>query len=200
MSKISEKVVVITVVTLTDEQLYSKNKRVEDLILQIANGDKNAVGDLYEFVKTDVYAYALSKLKNKTDAEDVLHDTFVNVYKYACKYKPIGKPMAWIITIERNLIKRWFQLQVRTAVIDDSLENTFYRSDFESERINSEFLRELLKTLSEEEREIISLHVVSGFKHKEIARLLCKPLSTVLSKYNRAIKKLKVIIKEGEDA
>lgn len=189
----------ITVFTLTDEQLYTKNERVEDLILQIANGNKNAVGDLYELIKTDVYAFALSKLKNKADAEDVLHDTFVNVYKYARKYTPKGKPMSWIITIELNLIKRRFQLQSRTAVFDESLENTVSSGDFENQRINSAFLNELLKSLSESEREIISLYVVSGFKHREIASILDKPLSTILSKYNRAIKKLKIIIKEGED-
>ena len=53
-----------------------------------------------------------------------------------------------------------------------------------------------MKSLNEEEREVISLHVVSGFKHREIAALLQKPLSTILSKYNRAIKKLQMIVKE----
>jgi RNA polymerase sigma-70 factor (ECF subfamily) len=48
----------------------------------------------------------------------------------------------------------------------------------------------MLKLLSDEERQIITLHAVSGLKHRQIAELLDIPLSTVLSKYNRAIKKL----------
>jgi len=44
--------------------------------------------------------------------------------------------------------------------------------------------------LTEEERTIVLLHAVSGFKHREIAQFLSKPLATVLSKYRRAIKKI----------
>ena len=58
------------------------------------------------------------------------------------------------------------------------------------------FLQKLLEKLNEEEREVISLHVVTGLKHREIAKLLNKPLSTILSKYNRAIKKLQEIARE----
>ena len=54
-------------------------------------------------------------------------------------------------------------------------------------------LSECLRSLSDEERQIVMLHAVSGFKHREIAGLLEMPLSTVLSKYNRAMKKLRKI-------
>ena len=50
-------------------------------------------------------------------------------------------------------------------------------------------LRALLDTLSDEEREIVTLHALTGLKHREIAALLELALPTVLSKYNRAIKK-----------
>ena len=52
-------------------------------------------------------------------------------------------------------------------------------------------LRACLEQLSDQERQIVALHAVAGFKHREIAALLELPLSTVLSKYNRAIKRLK---------
>ena len=48
-----------------------------------------------------------------------------------------------------------------------------------------------LTVLSDTERQIVVLHAVSGFKHREIAAMLNLPLPTVLSKYNRAIKKLR---------
>ena len=56
-----------------------------------------------------------------------------------------------------------------------------------------------LSTLSDEERQIIMLHVTAGLKHREIAQLLELPLSTVLSKYRRALAKLKQKL-EGGDA
>ena len=56
-----------------------------------------------------------------------------------------------------------------------------------------------LSTLSDQERQIIMLHVTAGLKHREIAQLLELPLSTVLSKYRRALSKLKQKL-EGGDA
>ena len=60
-------------------------------------------------------------------------------------------------------------------------------------------LQQALATLGEEERRIILLHAVTGLKHREIAALLELPLSTVLSKYNRALKKMRAYL-EGDDA
>jgi len=59
-------------------------------------------------------------------------------------------------------------------------------------------LNAAMQTLSSEERQIIILHAVSGLKHIEIAELLSMPLSTVLSKYSRARKKLQNTLKEGK--
>ena len=52
-------------------------------------------------------------------------------------------------------------------------------------------IRQCMDRLSDEERQIVVLHAVAGFRHREIGALLELPLSTVLSKYHRAIKKLK---------
>jgi RNA polymerase sigma-70 factor (ECF subfamily) len=56
----------------------------------------------------------------------------------------------------------------------------------------------MLGKLDEEERQIVVLHAVSGFKHREIASLLHVPLPTVLSQYNRAMKKLRTLLEEEE--
>ena len=60
-------------------------------------------------------------------------------------------------------------------------------------------MQQALAALGEEERRIILLHAVTGLKHREIAALLELPLSTVLSKYNRALKKMRAYL-EGDDA
>ena len=186
----------IVIYTLTTEERQNKNARIESALAAISDGDTENMGILYDLIKTDVFAYALSKTGSKHDADDVMQDTFVQVYKHAKQYVPKGKPMAWIIKIELNLIRRHFQLKHRTVNFDENFENTSSDKDFEQNVINNAFLQELMKSLNEEEREVISLHIVSGFKHREIAALLQKPLSTILSKYNRAIKKLQMIVKE----
>ena len=60
-------------------------------------------------------------------------------------------------------------------------------------------LQMVLQVLSEEELQIVMLHAVAGCKHREIAQLLELPLPTVLSKYHRALKKLRKQWEEGNE-
>lgn len=178
------------------EEKLNKNILLESVIQKIAVGNASAIGELYDLVQNDVFAFALSKMGNKSDAEDIMQDTFINIYKHATQYVPHGKPMAWIITIELNLIRRHFQIIKRTTSLEEIKDFSVGEHTFEQKVVNDEFLVKLLSILNEEEREIISLHIVSGFKHREISMVLKKPLSTVLSRYNRAIKKLQQYVKE----
>ena len=66
----------------------------------------------------------------------------------------------------------------------------------EDASVNRLVLNEALAILSDEERQIVFLYSVSGLKHREIAALLQLPLSTTLSKYRRALSKLKKQLKE----
>ena len=75
----------------------------ENLILRMANGDGHAFTELYQLTSGAVYGFALSILRNREDAEDVMHDAFIKTYTGAVTYKPTGKPLAWILTIVRNL-------------------------------------------------------------------------------------------------
>lgn len=166
-----------------------KNKQIEKLIKTVSEGDTEALGELYELIKTDVYAYCLSKLNDRYDAEDVTEETFLKIYRYSGRYTPCGKPLAWVFTIASNLIKRHYELKNRCIGLE-AVENKSGKS-FEDSVSDNAFLEQLFNLLNGEEREIIALKVVSGLKHREIARLTNKPLSTVLSSYNRAVRKLK---------
>lgn len=189
----------LIVQTHTEKELRSRDATVENLIFRISQGDISAMGDLYELTETDIYAYALSKTENKEWAEDITHDTFVQIWKNSPKYTPMGKPLSWMFTIEMNLIRRQYNLSRRFTSLDESIEVESDERDLSQSVIDSEFIRQIMQILTEEEREIISLHIISGLKHREIAKLFGKPLSTVLSKYNRAIKKLQAQIKEKEE-
>lgn len=172
-------------------EIKQRNNKIEYCISQMALGDINIMDDLYMLIKTDVLAYALSKSLPKDDALDIMQDTFMQIYKYAKTYKSMGKPMAWIITIENSLINRYYQLKARETKIDDDFLDKKANDSNETDRfINNRLVREILSLLGDEEKEIIVLHVVSNLKFRQIAKLLNKPISTVLSKYNRAIKYL----------
>ena len=159
-------------------------------ILQIANKDADALYKLYELINKNVYSFALSILRNHDDALEVMQDTFVSVYNNANRYENKDKPMAWILTITKNLSYMKLRKSKKTTDIDD-LE--FSSADNHDDKI---FIKHLLDKLTKEEREIVILHVVNGFKFHEIAKLLDLKLSTTLSKYHRAIKRIKEIVKE----
>lgn len=81
--------------TLSTEKVQNKNFQIEKLIGEVSEGKTAPMRELYELIKTDVFAFALSKTGNKHDADDVTQETFVKIYRYAKQYTPKGKPMAW---------------------------------------------------------------------------------------------------------
>ena len=108
----------------------------------------------------------------------------------------MGKPMAWILTITKNLAMTVLRDRGRTT---DLPEENWLQMPGESPFEDTEkrmVLNAAMRMLSAEERQIVMLHAVSGLKHIEIAKLLGLPLPTVLSKYSRAKKKLQNTLKE----
>ena len=178
-------------------EIEDKNKILDRFILDLADGNKDSLGVIYEKTKTSVYAYALSILKNRDDAEDVMHDTYLCVYSSAAAYSSSGKPMAWILTIVKNLcLSKLRANSIRSHdQIDDYSE--FISSNDSLTADEKLILAEALGKLADDEREIVLLHVLSGFKHREISDYMNLPLATVLSKYSRAVKKLKKALCEG---
>ena len=90
-------------VLMTLDTEFSAKSTVDDTVIQeIVNGNMNAFHRLYENISRSVYGFALSITKNTYDAEDVLQDTFLTIYRKAGDYQLHEKPMAWIFTIARN--------------------------------------------------------------------------------------------------
>ena len=170
---------------------------LDGCLARIAGGDKSALAEFYNRTHTAVYGFALSILKNAHDAEDVLQDTYLQVWQAALSYRPQGKPMAWVLTIARNLSMSRLREQRRTdAYVPEDWQDHLVEVSAvtQEDRLT---LHALLETLEEQERQIVTLHALAGLKHREIAALLELPLATVLSKYSRALKKLQNAWKEG---
>ena len=87
----------------------------EELLRQVAFGDREAFHQLYLETNRSVYSFILSILKNPQDAEEVLQETYLKIWTSARSYKPQGKPLAWMFTIARNLCYMKFRDQKRIA-------------------------------------------------------------------------------------
>ncbi|WP_418667009.1 RNA polymerase sigma factor [Allofournierella sp.] len=172
----------------------------EELIERIGRGDREALRELYEKTARAIYAFALAQLRDPEEAQDLMQDTFLKVRAAAHLYQAMGKPMAWLFTIARNLA-RTRQVKAAATLPTDGAgweedPSLAYVSDPEDRLV----LQAALELLSEEERRVLLLHCVAGMKHRELARDLGQPLSTVLSRYNRALKKLRTYLEGQEGA
>ncbi len=164
---------------------------LEDLLLGVAAGDREALSEFYARTRTAVYGLALSYLRSGHDAEDVVQDTYIRVWNSAESYRPQGKPMAWLLTIAKHL--SLMRLRERDKVVDLPQEdwNTLAIDSPAVTAEDRQVLTAALCALTDQERRIVLLHAVTGMKHREIAQVLELPLATVLSKYHRALKKLR---------
>ncbi len=179
------------------ENAHGENVKLEELLASVANGDTDCLGEVYKETSVNIYSFALSMLKNSHDAEDVMHDVYLTVLASAHGYERRGKPMAWILTITKNhCLMKLRQRNKNADYCSDNWEETLALTTGLSPE-DTVILRMCMEKLSDEELRIVVLHAVSGFKHREIADILSLPLPTVLSKYSRAIRKLKKILADG---
>ena len=179
----------------------------EQLLVRIAAGDKAALAELYAQAKNPVYCFALSILRDSFAAEDVMQETFLQVWKSAPTYRPGGKKrhaktlhrqhgLTWILGITKyTALARLREGQRAGIPLEDAADKVDPRDAFRDCE-NRIVTQAMLAQLAQDEREIVVLHVVTGLKHREIAELLEMPLPTVLSKYRRSLKKLERLVRE----
>ena len=173
----------------------SRTERLEGYLKRIADSDMTSLRLLYEETGAGVFSFALSMMKNREDAEDVMQETYLSIHKSAHLYRSVGRPMEWIMTITRNLCISRLRQRSRTAEFDVKDGPADYSVILNSEdRI---VLAEGLKILTDEEQRVVLLHAVAGLKHREIAAVIGVPISTVTNKYHRALKKLKKHLEKG---
>lgn len=157
---------------------------LNDLIRRTGQGDMNALEILYREMKDSVYGLALMYTKSYSDADDIVHDTFLAVWKNAAGYRA-GGPKSWIMKIARNISLTQIKKQNRSMELDENISE----DDFREKVNNSVLLETMLNHLKEREREIVLLHA-HGFSHEEIGRITGTPAATIRWKYSRAIRKL----------
>lgn len=185
-------------VQTTEDDDVHRALELEQLLLRVGGGDREAFARLYSLTRSAVYALALSVLRNSHEAQDAAQDVFVKVWESAPGYRPQGSPMAWMLTIARNLALSRLRQSGRQVSLNEEEWNAIPAQAPGVSPEDRQVLQEALSRLSGEERQIVLLHAVAGLKHRETAQLMELPLSTVLSKYHRGLKKLKSLMK-GEN-
>ncbi|MEG1008562.1 MAG: RNA polymerase sigma factor [Clostridia bacterium] len=166
----------------------------DELMKKIAFGDEQSFLYLYNITNKQVYSYILAIVKNTHLAEDFTQDTYISIRKNISKYQPMQKPLAWIFTIAKNHVYTYFRKEKNSIEYNEvwDVDNI----SIENSSIENIVLQTAFKSLNEDERIVVILNAVNGYKFREIAKHLEISLGTVLSRYHRGIKKLKKSLKE----
>ena len=159
-------------------------------------GDAAAFAELYSLVYKDLYRIALLNLNNQHDASDVVSDTVLEAYSSITKLRDEKAFKAWItkiLTIKiKNKRREYSQINNFREELDDLGEDA--KDEAAEIDIDGMNVMEGFKKLSAEERMVLSLSVVSGYKSEEIAKMFGTNANTVRSKVARAKSKLKQLI------
>ncbi len=149
--------------------------------------DYSLFDEFYQKTSKQVYFTALGILKDRAKAEDVMQETFVVFLETIDSVKENDNVFAYLTVIARNKSINEYNKNKRIDFDHEKLQNVHAKSHFDDGGVE-----EILNLLvDEEDREIVVYHLILGYKFREIARIINKPLGTVLWKYNRALKWLK---------
>lgn len=171
-----------------------------ELLHAVARGDEDALARLYDQYRVILFSVLLRILKSREEAEDVLQEVFLQVWRRARDFDQArGKPFTWLVTLARSrAIDRIRQLGARQRLADSAAQiPSDAVSDAVAETLHSEqreIVQRALATLPEEQRHTLNLAYFDGLTQSEIAEQLGTPLGTVKTRMRSGMIKLRELL------
>ncbi|HSS45982.1 MAG TPA: sigma-70 family RNA polymerase sigma factor [Burkholderiales bacterium] len=161
-------------------------------------GDQAAFANLYRQTSAKLFGVALRILKREEWAEEVLQDSFVNIWKHAAEYTaPKSAPMTWMTSIVRNraldLLRRpgLEVAQEDNSLIEDFGDGAQGPVELLLQSNAADALARCMQQLEARQRQSIMLAFYHGLTHAELAKHLRQPLGTVKTWIRRGLERLK---------
>ena len=170
-----------------------------DLLVRVAERDREAFELLYERYVRPIFGLALRRLRDRQRAEDAVQETFAAVWRSAQSYRPERGPAApWLYTVARNAIVDRQRAKVeQPAEIPDTASAEAGPADRAETSFVSWRVHRALEELPEKEREVLELAYWSELSQSEVAAYLHIPLGTVKTRTRSALARLADLL-EGE--
>ena len=169
-----------------------------ELLSAIAAHDRSAFAPLYQATSAKLFGVALRILRNRQQAEEVLQEAYIRIWRHAADYRPEkGTPMTWMITIARNRALDRRRQQKPELLLDEAVardETADPEPSPLARAISNEAGRALaacLEKLGADQRSCITLAYQEGYTHSELSARLDTPLGTVKSWIHRGLRHLK---------
>lgn len=183
------------------------------LIADLCEGDETALAPLVEKYKRMVYRLAMQITKNHADADDVMQETFIKVYRSIRTFRKDAAFETWLYRIAvneaLNFVKRRDRQRESTLETASEAEYeviTQYRAQIANDpHVHAEkaelrhHVTEAVNNLSVKHRTVVILHEFEGLTHAEIASILNCSEGTVRSRLHYARKKLRTLLKSYVD-
>lgn len=173
-----------------DPQTYNIHAEIVERCLQ---GDRKAYEEIYALYSRAMFNVALRLVKDRDEAEDVLQDAFISAFAHLASFQGSASFGAWLkrIVINKsiNAIKkrRPEPLPDTYEAGDDSSAEWMY----EDGMLSVKRVKKAIMELPEGYRTVLSLYLLEGYDHQEIAEILDVSVGTSKSQYNRAKKRLR---------
>ena len=174
------------------------------LLERVAGEDAAALRGLYELTSSKLFGLALRILVKREWAEEVLQDSFINIWRFAGDYRRgLSAPMTWMAAIVRNRALDHLR-RVNSAEIEwsETLDDLLPAGgpDPSDSALLSQHAKQLalcMQGLDPNQRQAVSLAYLRDQSHSEVALSLKVPLGTVKSWIRRGLEKLKTCLAEA---
>ena len=181
-----------------------EERQLEDarLLRLVAEGDKIAFAELYDRFSGPLYATALRVIRDATEAQDIVHDTFVTLWEKASSFEAgRGTAFAWALTLVRNraidrvrMRRRRAELLTSSAPADLGYDEDLSGTAAADQAIlgdEATAVRAAVATLPADQKRALELAFFSGLTQQQIAEKLSEPLGTVKARIRRGLIKLR---------
>jgi RNA polymerase sigma-70 factor (ECF subfamily) len=159
-------------------------------------GDFGAAADLIERISPQLHRFFLAQSQSRTDADDLLQETWLRIHKVRHTYRPGEPALPWFYAIARHVRVDHYRKQIRTAAGERQLEAMSREAEaIPAESDNSANFEALLAPLAESQREVIEMLKVAGMSLEEVARATSSSVGSVKQKAHRAYKKLREVMR-----
>lgn len=172
--------------------------RLTQLLKLCARGDRSAFTELYHATSARVYGLAVRVVRDRAQAEEVVQEVYLDVWRTAARYDPErGGAMSWILTLcHRRSVDR-----VRSAAASARREDAYgieehdVAHDSTAETVQDSFearrVREALDGLTDVQREALELAFFGGYTHTEVATMLELPVGTAKTRIRDGLIRLR---------
>lgn len=169
-----------------------------ELIRLLKAKEKMGFDYLYQNYSEAIYGIIFRMVNNAQVAEDLLQDVFIKIWQNVENYNPNkGRFFTWMLNLSKNLVidklrSANYKYHYKNLEISDISQNKIEQNQNRSQNVDTIGLREIVKNMKAEHKQLIELAYFSGYTQAEIAEQLEIPLGTVKTRLRAAIAELKI--------